>query len=129
MRVRQSKHQEKIYEIIHGTGIHMTAEEVWEKAKLIDSSIGIATVYRQLNNLAAQNKIQRIRDKDQGYIYDGNGKPHHHFYCTSCGQYSDISLEYDGELDHRIELETGSTVSGHRLVFEGICKHCKQNKM
>lgn len=129
MRVRQSKHQDKILEIIQGIGVHMTAEEVWAKAKEVDDSIGIATIYRQLNNLAAQNKIQRIRDKDQGYIYDGNGNPHHHFHCISCGEYNDISLAYDSKLDKQIEQETGASEVEHRMVFEGICKHCKLNKM
>lgn len=129
MRTRASKHQAKIYEIISGVGKHMSAEEVWEQAKQIDDSIGIATVYRQLNLLAAQNKIQRIRDKDQGYIYDGNGKPHHHFHCKVCGEYTDLSLDYDEALDRVIEQETGASVESHQLIFEGVCQHCKQIKM
>ena len=91
----------------------------------MDDSIGIATVYRQLNNLADQKRIQRIRDKDQGYIYDGNGLPHHHFHCLVCGGYTDIQMNYDIELNEKIEEETGAVVSHHQLVFEGICKHCK----
>jgi len=125
MRIRHSKYQEMIYEIIHGLGVHMTAEEVFQKAKVMDDSIGIATVYRQLNALAEQNLIQRIRDKDQGYIYDGNGKPHHHFRCEVCGGYTDIRMDYDSELNRMIEEETGAVVSGHQLIFEGVCKHCK----
>lgn len=103
----------------------MTADEVFKKAKELDDSIGIATVYRQLNTLAEQNRIQRIRDKDQGYIYDGNRKPHHHFHCNVCGGYTDIRMDYDSELNRMIEEETGAVVSGHQLIFEGVCKHCK----
>lgn len=125
MRIRQSKYQEMIYEIISGVGSHMTADEVFKKAKELDDSIGIATVYRQLNTLAEQNRIQRIRDKDQGYIYDGNRKPHHHFHCNVCGGYTDIRMDYDSELNRMIEEETGAVVSGHQLIFEGVCKHCK----
>lgn len=125
MRTRQSKYQNMIYEILQGVGVHMSAEEVFQKAKALDDSIGIATVYRQLNALAEKKWIQRIRDKEQGYIYDGNGKPHHHFHCVVCGSYSDISLEYDTQLNQKIEEETGAIVESHQLIFEGICKHCK----
>lgn len=125
MRIRQSKYQEMIYEILNGVGVHMSAEEVYQKAKAMDDSIGIATVYRQLNALAEKKLIQRIRDKEQGYIYDGNGKPHHHFHCLVCGTYQDIALKYDDLLNKEIENETGALVQSHQLIFEGICKHCK----
>ncbi len=126
MRNRASKYQERIYALIQGAGNHMTAEEVWEKAKKIDASIGIATVYRQLNRLAAQKKILRIRDQDQGYIYDGNGIPHHHFHCRICGSYRDLPLDYSETLDRQIERMTGAIVESHQTIFEGICQHCKE---
>lgn len=125
MRIRQSKYETLIYSIIAGAGNHMTAEEVYDRAKAQGAPIGIATVYRQLNLLAEKGKIQRIRDKDQGYIYDGNEKPHHHFYCCICGKYTDLSLDYDTAWNDKIAEETGAVIHSHRIVFEGICKHCK----
>lgn len=125
MRIRQSKYQDMIYGILQGVNVHMSAEEVFQKAKAMDDSIGIATVYRQLNALAEKKLIQRIRDKEQGYIYDGNGTPHHHFHCLVCGTYSDIDMKYDTQLNQMVEEETGALVQSHQLIFEGICKHCK----
>ncbi len=126
MRNRTSKYQEQIYDVIQGIGVHMTAEEVHQKMSAVDSSIGIATVYRQLNSLAEQGRILRIRDKDQGYVYDGNGIPHHHFHCTSCGKYLDVKLAYDTSLDEQIINELGATSIKHSILFEGICEHCKE---
>ncbi len=127
MRVRKSKHQDKIYEVIRGVGIHMSAEEVWHEVKKIDETVGIATVYRQLNNLVEQHKIARISNRDQGYTYDGNPEEHHHFYCTQCGSYYDISMKLDHKIHELIEDEIGATVTAHSMIFEGICRHCSQN--
>ncbi len=125
MRIRKSKHQEKIYDAICGVGIHMSAEEIFNKVKETDESIGIATVYRQLNNLVSQNRILRIRDKDQGYIYDGNVTPHHHFYCHVCNNYTDVWMDVDENSIEQLKEGLEAEIHGYHLVFEGVCKHCK----
>ncbi len=129
MRNRTSKHQEKIYQAIQGVGVHMSAEEVYQKVKEVDSTIGIATVYRQLNKLVEQNRILRIRDKDQGYVYDGNSKPHYHFHCRICDTYSDVWMTLTDEMIKHVEEELDAEIESHRIIFEGVCKHCKKNKI
>ena len=128
MRNRKSKYQEKILEAIRGKGIHMSAEEVYRQVCQNEPSVGIATVYRQLNSLWIQKRIGRIRDKDQGYIYDGNSIPHHHLHCVVCEQYMDITLPYDKKLDLEVQQEEEAEITEHSIIFEGICKHCKEKR-
>ena len=49
---RNSRQRQLILDVMRGEGIHMSAEQVYQKVKEADPSIGIATVYRNLNPLS-----------------------------------------------------------------------------
>ena len=55
-----SKQRELILAIVKNTKVHPTAEWVYQEAKKEMPSIGIATVYRNLNALAERGEFKRI---------------------------------------------------------------------
>ena len=48
---RNSRQRQLILDVMRGEGIHLNADQVYQKVKQADPSIGIATVYRNLNLL------------------------------------------------------------------------------
>lgn len=124
---RFSTQREIVAQIIIGEGKHMSAEEVTAKAKKINPKIGIATVYRNLNSLADEGKIVRHRDKNQGFVYDGNPEPHYHFECDTCGSIFDLPIKYNEQLDQLVSSELGLDVKNHITTFYGQCSKCNAN--
>lgn len=125
---RNSRQRQSILEAIRGPGIHMNAEEVYQKVKEDDPTIGIATVYRNLNLLCDLKEIQKFQDRTAGFLYDGNPERHHHFYCRYCGQYTDVSVAIEQDLLNQLSKEMGVDIEESMISFEGCCKNCKEKK-
>ena len=125
---RFSTQREIISQIILGEGKHMTAEEIAMKAKKVNPIIGIATVYRNLNTLVEEGKIKKVRDNNQGFVYDSNNQPHYHFECTECGAMYDLPNKYNEKLDDVVRHELKLDVANHKTTFYGTCKKCLMMK-
>lgn len=124
MSIKLTKQRQEILDLIQASEGHMTADQIHTKLKEGDVSIGIATVYRNLNVLYNEKLINRVRHPELGFIYDKNLHDHYHFRCRECNRIEDVELDYRKELHQLVEEELGCLVLDHDITFEGICKDC-----
>ena len=122
--MRDSRQRELIYEALRQTEQHPTAEMIYQWLKPANPSLSLGTVYRNLNLLADEGAIRRMAFPVERY--DAKTMPHPHFCCDQCGAVYDLHLPYDAELDRQALLASGHDVTGHEVVFHGICTKCKQ---
>ncbi|WP_298440253.1 transcriptional repressor [Geobacter sp.] len=101
---------------------YASPEELWRKLKLRFSRIGLPTVYRNLDELAAGGVITTILHPDRKlyYYYCGNRNHHHHFVCLSCRRVEE--LEFCGLAG--VEQRVGGRVVSHLLQVNGYCRDC-----
>ena len=129
MSLKLTKQRQEILDLIQASSGHMTADAIHSKLKDQSVSIGIATVYRNLNVLYDEKLINRVRHPELGYIYDKNTNDHYHFRCVQCNSIQDVDIEYQKNLHAIVEKDLGCKVESHSINFEGICKNClKKNK-
>ena len=121
---RYSRQRELIYEALRQTEQHPTAEMIYQWLKPANPSLSLGTVYRNLNLLADEGAIRRMAFPVERY--DAKTMPPPHFCCDQCGAVYDLHLPYDAELDRQALLASGHDVTGHEVVFHGICTKCKQ---
>ena len=121
---RYSRQRELIYEALRQTEQHPTAEMIYQWLKPANPSLSLGTVYRNLNLLADEGAIRRMAFPVERYY--AKTMPHPHFCCDQCGAVYDLHLPYDAELDRQALLASGHDVTGHEVVFHGICTKCKQ---
>ena len=121
---RYSRQRELIYEALRQTEQHPTAEMIYQWLKPANPSLSLGTVYRNLNLLADEGAIRRMAFPVERY--DAKTIPRPHFCCDQCGAVYDLHLPYDAELDRQALLASGHDVTGHEVVFHGICTKCKQ---
>ena len=121
---RYSRQRELIYEALRQTEQHPTAEMIYQWLKPANPSLSLGTVYRNLNLLADEGAIRLMAFPVERY--DAKTMPHPHFCCDQCGAVYDLHLPYDAELDRQALLASGHDVTGHEVVFHGICTKCKQ---
>lgn len=125
---KNTKQRQQILNVIRSSEGHLTAEQVFTRLRDQDELIGIATVYRNLNLLYQNHLINRVQHPDYGFVYDKNVDDHYHLRCVRCNRLFDVEMEHQDDLDRQAEQLTGAKISGHKMVFEGICADCLKNE-
>jgi Fur family ferric uptake transcriptional regulator len=105
----------------------LTAQEIFDSLRAEGRSVGIASVYRTLEQLTKDGFVQRI-DLGAGTSrfepIHSDGDHHHHLVCDDCGK---VEAFADDELEralNRVERRTGYSVAGHDVVLRGACGEC-----
>lgn len=105
----------------------LSAQELHGQLRSTGSRVGIASVYRVLDLLAAQSLVTRIDLGDGIARFEPtrpDGHHHHHLVCTACGNvgaFSDPALER--ALDD-VATRLGYA-EGHEVVLRGTCEDCR----
>lgn len=98
---------------------HPSVEVVYERAKSIDSSISIATVYRTLNMLDELDLVTRHEFNESFSRYETNMEHHHHLIDLETGQVIEFQNEELEILKERIAKDMGFELVDHRLELYG----------
>lgn len=129
-----SRQRNLILDIVKNTTSHPTAEWVYQEAKKELPSIGIATVYRNLNTLVELGEVRRLSSGDGQDRFDGMVDEHFHMKCSCCGGL--VDLEPDGEEKllrlKEVICDTFAGVNGEAelsaVLLKGICENCRVEK-
>lgn len=125
--MKYSKQRELILKVLSENVVHPTADFVYEIIKKEMPNISLATVYRNLNQLAANGMIKKAEGLDGSVHFDYNTHPHYHFICNRCNKIYDIPYDIAPALGEKVFAQTGMSVENYDLCFKGICSDC-QNK-
>lgn len=125
-KMNYSKQRETILNTLKENVVHPTAEYLYDVLKRENSSISLATLYRNLNQLAENGIIKKIDGLESSSHYDHNTHEHYHFICDKCKKVYDISADVAPDLVKKAQDETGFTINGSDIVFHGICKDCNK---
>lgn len=124
--MKYSRQRELVREAVEKSSIHPTADEVYQEVRKRESTISLATVYRNLNQLSENHLIRRVVVPGDSDHFDHTLKEHEHMICTQCGCVVDIwpksSLwEYFSSMEE-------AQITGYDLTLYGICKDCAQKQ-
>lgn len=121
-----SKQRELVLKTLQENVVHPTAEYIHDVMKISDCKVSLATLYRNLNQLADAGIIKRIDGLETSAHFDHNTHEHYHFICTKCKMVFDVSSDVAPDLIKNAEAETGFLIQRHDVVFHGLCKKCKK---
>lgn len=101
---------------------HLTAEEVFERARGELPELARATVYNALSELVRAGLLQVVEVRG-ALVYDANLDPeHHHFRCRGCGRLYDVHLK--GVESLRISGDEDFVVDRKSIMLGGLCPEC-----
>ena len=109
----------------------LTAQEIFDQLRSEGRRVGIASVYRTLEQLSRDGYLQRIELGSGTTRFEpshADGEHHHHVVCDECGKveaFADSNLE---RALHEVEGKTGYTMSGHDVVLRGVCETCSAGR-
>jgi len=105
-------------------GDHFTAEELYEKAKEIDSRASLATLYRTLTLLVEGGLLHEI-DLGKGVTsYDPNfiEHPHHnHLICMDCSEVIEFEDQHIAVLEDCITKRLGFSPTTKSIQIKAKC--------
>jgi len=98
---------------------HPSVEDVYDRAKILDKSISIATVYRTLSLLDELDLVTR-HEFQEGYSrYELNSDHHHHLIDLESGKVVEFQNEKLEQLKIQIAEDLGYELVDHRLELYG----------
>jgi len=106
-------------------GTHPTTDEVYVEVRRTMPRISLATVYRNLDVLAQQGRVQKLDLGCSPVRFDGNPSPHLHIRCVRCGRVDDIEgmpLHVTNSDAARLR---GYEVIALRAEYVGVCEACR----
>jgi len=121
-RSRKTIQKELIEKTVSSINSFFTAEDIYKLIKKEDSKIGIATIYRFLNNLRKKNKIYSYIC-DRKTLFSKEKNSHCHYTCEKTGKI--IHFEIDNlEFLKEIKRKIPGTIKSIQLEVKGICDGC-----
>ena len=120
----KTRQRELLLEIIRKADVPITARELLRRAMEKDSSIGHATVYRNLNLFKQLGLINETRLGQAQCYYEAKKPPEHqHLVCQDCGKVIEFTCPLQ-EIVERVKLEKGFTVTRAEVYMTGYCSDC-----
>ena len=119
---RNTIQKQIVFENIKNRYDHPTATDIYDDLKKQNLKIGLTTIYRILNDLVEEGKVNKIITTDKIYHFDYNRINHIHFICTKCGHI------YDIDKNDFIKLDVEFKNKNHKienLSIQGLCDKCK----
>lgn len=88
-------------------------------------TLGLATVYRNLNEMAESGEADVLQAEPNVQLYRFCGEEHHHhLYCVSCGRTIEIEAPIEEWVD-AVTAEHGFTRVRHVVDVFGVCADCR----
>lgn len=114
-----------VAEVLGGEHVHLTADEVFERASAKLPEISRATVYNALGELVSLGEVLEVATDGRAKRYDPNARsPHQHLICSRCGAIRDVHPQGDPLGDLPASERFGYAVSDVDVTYRGLCPDC-----
>ena len=122
MKTRNTKQKEIINKEINKFKTFFTAEELYEKVRLIDKNIGLATIYRFLKTLRKNRNIFSY-NCDGKLIYSKENRSHCHYVCEETGRVIHFNID---SLDF-LKSKIPGSITSFQIEVKGVCTKCSKS--
>ena len=108
---------------------HLSAEDLYKKLLEQGDEVGVATVYRVLNQFDDAGIVTRHHFEGGKSVFELTHQEHHdHLVCLKCGEVIEFNDPLIEEQQKLISEKFGITLTHHSLYLygepvDGVCKH------
>lgn len=119
-----TRQREVVLRVIRDAHEHLTANEVFGRAKDLLPTISFATVYNSLRFLKESGHIAEISFGNGASRFDRITHRHDHAICTSCGRLVDIEMEHPAEMIKKAARQSKFKPESIEFTLRGLCPDC-----
>ncbi len=114
-----------VLEAVRDSKGHLSASDIWERARSMEPKISFATVYNAVHYLCNAGLLLEIPFGDGASLYDARMDRHDHAVCTDCG----LLIDFHSDVADTVAVEaariTGFEAAEVRIVLTGVCPKCR----
>lgn len=105
-----------------------SAQELHALLRETGEKVGLATVYRTLQSMAADGDVDMLRTDDGEAVYRAcSTGHHHHLVCRGCGRTVEVEGPAVEAWAERVSAAHGFTEVRHTLEIFGTCAACARS--
>ena len=127
-RGRMTKQGEAVLRLARDSQRFRSAQEIHAALRAAGEPVGLTTVYRHLQSLAADGVLDTLRTPSGEllYRYCRSDEHHHHLVCESCSRTVEIKAgDVEGWVE-RAAATYGYSSTSHTLEIFGLCGACQK---
>lgn len=125
MKKRNTWQREAVREALGASDGFISAQGLHSQLRDDGSSIGLATVYRALADLAGEGEADSLQSLEGESLYRAcTIGHHHHLICRKCGTAVEIEADAVEAWAKQVAAENGFTQAEHVVDVFGLCANC-----
>lgn len=123
---RNTSQRAAISELLRGTDEFVSAQDLHASLRATGSTVGLATVYRALQDMATGGAVDAVRNENGEVLYRRCAVPshHHHLVCRTCGRTEEIDAPAVEAWARAVAEQYGYTAVDHDVELFGLCATC-----
>lgn len=127
---RNTKQKDAVRHALQETKGFISAQDLHQILRNHGSSVGLATVYRALADLAGAGEADSIQASSvtgsPETLFRACGQAHHHhLICNGCGTTIEIAAATVETWAEGIAAQNGFTETSHTIEIYGVCGTCR----
>ena len=125
---RMTKQRQAVLDELTRVNDFRSAQQIFEDLRTNGQHVGLATVYRSLQGLAEDGRIDALRSSEGESLYricTSNGH-HHHLVCRECGHAEEIEQSQIEAWVTSVAQGNGFANVEHSLELFGTCVSCQE---
>ena len=123
---RATKQRRAVEQVLRETDDFISAQALHARLREQGDTVGLATVYRTLNAMAEDERVDMLRvdDGEARYRLCASDDHHHHLVCRECGRTVEIEGAAVESWADTVAAQHGFRDVSHTLEVFGTCaKH------
>lgn len=121
---RFSPQRDHVLELINASGTHLSAQEIYLRAKKKHPKLSQATVYRNLEQLEELQAISAMQGPLGITYYEAFAEPHHHFVCRVCRKIQNLETPNVNICTSCITKKSSIKIEKIVTTLFGVCEKC-----
>jgi Fur family transcriptional regulator, ferric uptake regulator len=123
--VRSTRQRAAISALLENIEDFRSAQELHDELRKRGEGIGLTTVYRTLQQMAATGAVDTLRTDTGESVYRRCSEHHHHhLVCRACGSTVEIQGGHVEAWAAEVAREHGFSDVSHTIEIFGICSKC-----
>ncbi len=124
-RGRATRQRAAVAAVLDEVDDFRSAQELHDLLKRRGEAVGLTTVYRTLQALAAAGEVDVLRTADGEAVYRRCSRGHHHhLVCRRCGRTVEVEGPAVEHWAEKVAAEHGYTDVSHQVEIFGTCPAC-----
>ena len=127
---RMTKQRQAVLDELTRVSDFRSAQQIFDDLHSQGQRVGLATVYRSLQGLAEDGRVDTLRSTEGEVLYRSCASDHHHHHlvCRECGFTEEIEQSQIESWVSAVAADHGFSDVEHSLELFGLCASCREKE-